>query len=408
MADMDVIVVGGGIAGSSLAYALASAGREVAVLEASTEFEDRVRGEQMHAWGVAEARDLGVEQVLLDAGAHVSTVWRQYTEGAPEPGELPVSMMVPGVAGTLNLRHPDACQALLDAAAGAGCRVDRGVSDVKVTRNGAVAVSFQQGGESHTLRASLVVGADGRASTVRRQAGIELRRDEPINYIAGLLLDDLEVPDDHDAIVSEGDLFLVVFHQGHGRARTYLVVGKSGQHRFSGREATQRFVEALRLKTFPWGDQLSAGTPAGPCATYPGDDTWTEHPYAEGVVLVGDAAGWNDPIIGEGLSISMRDARVVRDLILDGARSPGDFAPYGQERHERMRRLRLLADVVSVTFSEDADNSAARRAWVGQRMATMDPEVFTYFAAILAGPETLPAELVDQSILGKIRAAGAS
>ena len=405
MADVDVIVVGGGIAGSSLAYALASAGREVAVLEASTEFEDRVRGEQMHAWGVAEARDLGVEQVLLDAGAHVTTVWRQYAEGAPEPSELPVSMMVPGIPGTLNLRHPDACQALLNAAAGAGSRVERGVSDVKVARNGAMTVTYQHDGRSHTLRAPLVVGADGRTSTVRRQAGIELNRDEPVNYIAGLLLDDLEVPDDHDAIVSEGDLFLVLFHQGHGRARTYLVVGKSGQHRFSGREAIQRFTETLRIRTFPWAEQLAAGTPAGPCATYPGDDTWTDHPYADGVVLVGDSAGWNDPIIGEGLSISMRDARMVRDLILEGARQPADFAPYGQERDDRMRRLRLLADVVSVTFSEDAENRAARRAWVGERMAMMDPEVFTYFAAILAGPETLPAELVDLSILEKIRAA---
>ncbi|HET6964544.1 MAG TPA: NAD(P)/FAD-dependent oxidoreductase [Acidimicrobiales bacterium] len=405
MADVDVIVVGGGIAGSSLAYALASAGREVAVLEASTEFEDRVRGEQMHAWGVAEARDLGVEQVLLDAGAHVTTVWRQYAEGAPEPSELPVSMMVPGIPGTLNLRHPDACQALLNAAAGAGSRVERGVSDVKVARNGAMTVTYQHDGRSHTLRAPLVVGADGRTSTVRRQAGIELNRDEPVNYIAGLLLDDLEVPDDHDAIVSEGDLFLVLFHQGHGRARTYLVVGKSGQHRFSGREAIQRFTETLRIRTFPWAEQLAAGTPAGPCATYPGDDTWTDHPYGDGVVLVGDSAGWNDPIIGEGLSISMRDARMVRDLILEGARQPADFAPYGQERDDRMRRLRLLADVVSVTFSEDAENRAARRAWVGERMAMMDPEVFTYFAAILAGPETLPAELVDLSILEKIRAA---
>ena len=63
-----------------------------------------------------------------------------------------------------------------------------------------------------------------------------------------------------------------------------------------------------------------AATPAGPCATYPGDDTWTDAPFADGVVLIGDAAGYNDPIIGQGLSIAMRDARIVRDLILDGAR----------------------------------------------------------------------------------------
>ena len=48
----------------------------------------------------------------------------------------------------------------------------------------------------------------------------------------------------------------------------------------------------------------------------PGDDTWTDTPFAAGVVLVGDAAGHNDPIVGQGLSIALRDARMVRDLIL--------------------------------------------------------------------------------------------
>jgi flavin-dependent dehydrogenase len=55
-----VIVVGGGLAGASLARALAQARVEVLVLEREREFKDRVRGEQMHPWGVAEARALGI------------------------------------------------------------------------------------------------------------------------------------------------------------------------------------------------------------------------------------------------------------------------------------------------------------------------------------------------------------
>src|SRR2546421_1414733 len=102
----DVVVVGGGIAGASLAYALASEGLGVTVLEATTEYRDRVRGESMQAWGVQEARNLGVEQVLLDAGAHMAPLWKQYAEGVGEAGEIPMAMMVPGISGTLNLRHP--------------------------------------------------------------------------------------------------------------------------------------------------------------------------------------------------------------------------------------------------------------------------------------------------------------
>src|SRR5918995_5960256 len=107
MSDLaDVVVVGGGIGGASLACALAREGLAVTVLEASTEYEDRVRGESMQPWGVKEARDLGVEGAMLAAGAHITPMWKQYGEGDAEPAEIPVAIMVPDVPGTLNLRHP--------------------------------------------------------------------------------------------------------------------------------------------------------------------------------------------------------------------------------------------------------------------------------------------------------------
>src|SRR5215471_906695 len=232
----DVVIVGGGIAGSALAYSLASAGRTVTVLESSVEYEDRVRGESMMPWGVREARRLGVEQVLLDAGAHVSPLWIQYVEGFDEPAMLPMSMMIEGIPGALNIRHPDACQALIDAAAAAGATVIRGVHDVRLSRGPDVCVTYSAGhaGEVH---APLVVGADGRSSTVRRQAGISLQRDDPGNYIAGLLVDGLAgIPDEHDVMVAEDDALLLMFHQGGGRARVYVALGRSGQRRFAGHD----------------------------------------------------------------------------------------------------------------------------------------------------------------------------
>jgi 2-polyprenyl-6-methoxyphenol hydroxylase-like FAD-dependent oxidoreductase len=154
---------------------------------------------------------------------------------------------------------------------------------------------------------------------------------------------------------------------------------------------------------YPLAQLVAGGTPAGPCATYPGDDTWTETPFADGVVLVGDAAGHNDPIVGQGLSIAMRDARSVRDLILGGARTPGDFAEYGRERADRMRTLRLIADVVSVTYAEDADNRMARRMFLGEKMTSMDADVFPLLVGFMTGPETVPDQLVNQQILEQIR-----
>lgn len=404
MAVADVVVVGGGISGASLAYALAAEGVAVTVLEATTEFRDRVRGESMQVWGLQEARNLGVESVLLDAGAHIAPVWKQYSEGIGEAGDIPMAMMLPGVPGTLNLRHPVACQALLDAAAAAGATVVRGVADFSLRPGPSPTVSYAVDGQPREVAASLVVGADGRASKVRRDAGITLDRQAPINYIAGLLVDGLDdVPDDHDVIAGEGDLMFVMFHQGGGRARVYLIPGLSGQHRFSGPNGTAQFLAACRLSCVPWSEQISGGTPAGPCATYPGDDTWTQAPFTDGVVLIGDAAGHNDPIIGQGLAIALRDARVVRDLVLDGARDSAAFASYGEQRAAQMERLRFAADLIAVTQAEDADNRTARRAMVIEKMAAMDEEVMSVLIGAFAGPETIPQERLDPGLLERIR-----
>ena len=68
-----------------------------------------------------------------------------------------------------------------------------------------------------------------------------------------------------------------------------------------------------------------------------------------------------------------------------------------------MRRLRLIADVVSVTYAEDADNRMARRAFVGEKMASMDAEVFPLMVGFMTGPETVPDHLVHPGILDRIR-----
>ena len=406
----EIIIVGGGIAGMALASALVRDGREVAVLEASIEYEDKVRGEEMCPWGVAEARELGVEQALVDSGARTTAAVVHYDTLVPTEVSLanpiPADIVVPGVAGLLNLRHPEACTALAKQAINEGVQVHRGVSDVTLTP-GASPVITATGttGETLEFRPRLVVGADGRNSTLRRQSGIVLHRHDATHMIAGLLVEGLDDPEiEHDWLATSDDLFMASFRQHHGQVRLYLVPGMKDKARFAGRDGTAEFMRSARFDCLPFRERLADARPIGPLATYAGDDTWTEQPYRDGVVLIGDAAGYNSPIIGQGLSIAMRDARSVRDAIRSGDELPGGFSAYGAERAERMRRLRAGAIFMSAVGADDCDNRVARRAKFFQLQQT-EPLAMAMLGSWFAGPETAPPETFDGRLLDAVLAA---
>ena len=61
----DLVTVGGGLGASVLALSMAKQGVHVLVLERETQFRDRVRGEALAPWGVAEAKELGIAELLL-------------------------------------------------------------------------------------------------------------------------------------------------------------------------------------------------------------------------------------------------------------------------------------------------------------------------------------------------------
>ena len=404
--DTDTVIVGGGIAGAALAYALARSGLRVLVLESTEVFRDRVRGESMMPWGVAEAQSLGVANLLRAAGAHTVPLWKRYTEGDPTARDLPVGRLIPGVEGTLNLHHPVACQALLDAAAEAGATVIRGVRNVAVMPGAKPRLGYRLGDSEYTVTASLVVGADGRGSVVRRCAAIVLQQQEATSFVAGLLLEEVAGPDGFD-VVMEHDLGVCpLLRQGRGRARAYHIVPPAHRTRYAGEGGLERFLADATASGSPLAPMLTNARTAGPCGVVPGTDTWTDRPYADGVVLIGDAAGHNDPGAGCGLSIAMRDARLVRDLVLAGARRAEDFAPYGAERLERMRRLRLIGDVVAAATVESDENRSTRRRHFAQAMATMDAEISPLVLGMFAGPETIPAHLANEAVLQRIRSAG--
>jgi 2-polyprenyl-6-methoxyphenol hydroxylase-like FAD-dependent oxidoreductase len=81
--DYDLIIVGGGLAGSSLGAALAREGRHILIVEREAVFRDRVRGEGMLPWGADEAQKLGIYKILAESPSRAMVDCAGFQPGPP-------------------------------------------------------------------------------------------------------------------------------------------------------------------------------------------------------------------------------------------------------------------------------------------------------------------------------------
>ena len=158
---------------------------------------DRVRGEVMVPWGVAELQRLGLFDTLVAAGGIFPTRNIPYDENLPARRRIPspstfqcpprgAESFVPDPPG--DVRGPGG-----RSRSGSGATILRGVEGIDVSAGSPPAISFRRDGVATEWRPRLVIGADGRNSQVRRQLALKVLADPPHNLLGGMLVDG--VPD---------------------------------------------------------------------------------------------------------------------------------------------------------------------------------------------------------------------
>ena len=169
---VDAVVVGARCAGSATATALARAGRRVVVVDRATFPSDTLSTHLLFAGGVAELDTLGARERVEALGpprlprALVGALGFEVTTGYTPVGTVDYGLCV---------RRPGLDAALVETAREAGAEVREGVAATDLVREeGRVAGVRVAGADGEReLRAPLVVGADGRRSTVARLVGAE-------------------------------------------------------------------------------------------------------------------------------------------------------------------------------------------------------------------------------------------
>ncbi len=295
----------------------------------------------------------------------------------------------PQRAPMLDFSHPEMQEALLAAAGAAGAEVRRGarVTEVMPGAPPRVRVEGDAGAEEWTAR--MVVGADGRDSRVRAWVGREVQRDPPRLFVGGVLLEGVTSPPDAVTLIQGIGRVAIFYPQRGGRVRAYAVYHRElRSERLQGPGALPEFLaEMIRAGTpSAW---LAEARAVGPLATFEGADSFVAHPYGDGVALIGDAAAASDPSWGQGLALTLRDVRVLRDRLCECDDWDAAGHAYAAEHDRYYGVLRQVEAWFTELYMAGGAAADAARARALPRLAedpTRQPDV------LISGPDVALGE----------------
>lgn len=360
--DCDVVISGGGLAGAPLALALAENGFSVILIDAEdpatatdAAFDGRVSAIAFASCRMFEALGIWDEMKKEAQPINDIMVTDGHVRGATSPlflhfdhteiGDEPLGHLIEN-------RHNRVV--LIDAVRrhkGIDYRAPLKVTGSRPDRFGHV-LELSDGSE---VTARLAVGADGRRSILREQAGIKL-----VSWDCDQIGIVTTVEHEHDHLGVAQEYFLpsgpFAILPMMGRRSSLVWTERTRLAKALLELDRDRFEEELRER---FGNYLGEITPTGPVWSYPLAFQLARSYYRNRMVLVADAAHGVHPIAGQGLNLGLRDVAALAEVLTDARRLGQDFgAPDVLERYQQWRRfdnvsLALVMDGFNRLFSND-------------------------------------------------------
>jgi 2-octaprenyl-6-methoxyphenol hydroxylase len=351
-ADYDLAIVGGGLVGASLALALAPLGLRIALLEAvppgggdqHPSFDERTTAlangtvrafRTLGVWAAMEREAETIRKIHVSEQGRFGVARIDATEQGLEALGYVVPNRVIGAALWEALGHTNvrtfAPARVLGSESGDDSRV----------------VHYELDGAPQTLRARLVVAADGAHSLVRETGGIAA---DHVAYGQSAITAVVATQRFHDHVAYER------FTEQGPIAMLPLSEGRCGLVWTRHPDEAQRLLELpdeefLREFQAAFGFRLGRILRIGARAAYPLQLSRAERHTAPRLAVVGNAAQGLHPIAGQGFNLGLRDAMSLAEVVADrraaGHDDPGDAAvldEYATWRATDRRRIVAFTD----------------------------------------------------------------
>ncbi|ADD43085.1 FAD-dependent oxidoreductase [Stackebrandtia nassauensis] len=334
--ETDVLIVGAGPVGLTLATALAQNGVQATLVDKLTDGANTSRAAVVHARTLEVLRDINISDDLVSRGVIVPHFEVRDRDRAllsvgfdKLPTPFPYTLMVPQ-----NITE----ELLLTRLHTVGGEVHRPheVTDI-TTRPDHVTATLTDG---HQIRARYLIGCDGMHSTVREHSGIPFTGD---TYAASFILADVHMtwsePDDHVYLFFDPAGVMVVAPLPDGRHRIVATLDPAPEH--PDTHDVQSLLDTRGPKAHPatikdvvWSSRFRV------------HHRLADHYRADRILLAGDAAHVHSPAGGQGMNTGIQDAINLAEKLTAVLR---DAAPsHTLDAYESERRP-VAADVVAFT-----------------------------------------------------------
>jgi len=312
----DVIIVGGRCAGSPLAALLARQGLSVAVVERAAFPKDTLSTHIFQAPAINFLRRLGVLERVRQTGARMCN--RVDLRQEDFHGSFDVARRSGDEGAFMSVRRFVLDPILLDAAADAGAETLMSTTVVGLVRDGGrvVGVRTASDGAQRTLLAKLVVGADGRNSTVAPMVGARKYNVTPGERFGyWRFFADADPGPDPPVIYHRWEgRFVIGMPSDAGLYQVILLPDMMFLNEFR-RDREVAFMDHMRACS-PVAATLTRARAEGKMLGMLRFESFLREPSGPGWALVGDAGHFKDPAPGQGISDAFRQVEALAPIIV--------------------------------------------------------------------------------------------